>query len=133
MLDRDTFPAAEVAERHHERWELELPYGEIKTDMLDCLKSICCRIVARVGQELWSILLALKLIRLEMERTADDFGVEPTRITFVTSLRSICDTWSCCALASPGALPPTRIKTMRELLTRLVLPSDARPAAIHGP
>ena len=121
MLDPDAFPAAEVARLYHERWELELGYGEIKTDMLDRLESIRCRSVAGVEQELWGILLAYNLIRLEMERTADDFGVEPTRISFVTSLRIICDTWSWCALASPGALP-TRLKTMRELFTSLVLP-----------
>jgi hypothetical protein len=121
MLDHDAFPAAEVASLYHERWELELGYGEIKTDMLDRLESIRCRTVASVEQELWGILLAYNLIRLEMERTANDFGVEPTRISFVTSLRIICDTWSWCALASPGALP-TRLKTMRELFTSLVLP-----------
>jgi len=102
-------------------WELELGYGEIKTDMLDRLESIRCRTIAGVEQELWGILLAYNLIRLEMERTANDFGVEPTRISFVTSLRIICDTWSWCALASPGALP-TRLKTMRELFTSPVLP-----------
>jgi hypothetical protein len=121
MLDREAFPAAEMAAIYHERWEIELGYGEIKTDMLDRLESIRCRTVAAVQQELWGILLAYNLIRLEMERTADDFGVEPARISFVTSLRIICDTWSWCALASPGALP-TRLKTMREIFTSLVLP-----------
>jgi len=61
---------------------LELGYGEIKTDMLDRLESIRCRTVAGVEQGLWGILLAYNLIRLEMERTANDFGVEPTRISF---------------------------------------------------
>jgi len=70
------------------------------------------RTAAGVDQELWGILLAYNLIRLEMERTANDFGVEPTRISFVTSLRIICDTWSWCVLAPPRALP-VRLKTMR--------------------
>jgi hypothetical protein len=121
MLDRGDFPAAEVASLYHERWELELGYGEIKTDMLDRLESIRCRSVAGVELELWGILLAYNLIRLEMEKTAHDFGDKPTRISFVTSLRISCDTWSWCALASPGALP-TRLKTMRDLFTSLVLP-----------
>jgi hypothetical protein len=66
-------------------------------------------------------LLAYNLVRLEMERTAADLGVEPTRISFVAALRIICDTWSWCAIASPGALP-ARLKTMNEFFTRLVLP-----------
>jgi hypothetical protein len=45
-----------------------------------------------VDQEQRGILLEYNLIRLEMERTADDFGVEPTRISFVTSIRISFDT-----------------------------------------
>jgi hypothetical protein len=70
----------------------------------------------------WGILLAYNLIRLEMERTADDFGVEPKQISFVSAMRLICDTWVWCSIASPGAIP-TRLSTMRELFTRLVLPA----------
>jgi len=57
-----------------------------------------------------------------MERTADDLGVEPTQISFVSSMRLICDTWVWCSIASAGAIP-TRLNTMRELFTRLVLPA----------
>jgi hypothetical protein len=125
MLDSEQFPASEIVELYHERWELELGYDEIKTEMLDRLESIRSRTVAGVEQELWGILLAFNLIRLEMERTADDLGVEPTKISFVSALRIVCDTWSWCALASPGALP-TRLKTMRDLFSRLVLPDRRR-------
>jgi hypothetical protein len=125
MLDSEQFPASEIVELYHERWELELGYDEIKTEMLDRLESIRSRTVAGVEQELWGILLAFNLIRLEMERTADDLGVEPAKISFVSALRIVCDTWSWCALASPGALP-TRLKTMRDLFSRLVLPDRRR-------
>jgi len=125
MLDGKLFPASEIVELYHERWELELGYDEIKTEMLDRLESIRSRTVAGVEQELWGILLAFNLIRLEMERTADDLGVEPTKISFVSALRIVCDTWSWCALASPGALP-ARLKTMRDLFSRLVLPDRRR-------
>jgi hypothetical protein len=121
MLDQEAFPAKEIVGLYHERWELELGFDEIKTEMLDRLESIRSRTVVGVEQELWGILLAYNLIRLEMERTAVDLGVEPTQISFVAALRIICDTWSWCAIASPGALP-ARLKTMREFFTRLVLP-----------
>ncbi len=121
MLDAEAYRASEIVALYHERWELELGYDEIKTEMLDRMESIRSRTVEGVKQELWGIFLAFNLVRLEMERTADDLGLEPTRISFVSALRLICDTWSWCALASPGALP-TRLKTMREIFTRLVLP-----------
>jgi hypothetical protein len=125
MLDREVFPATEIVGLYHERWELELGYDEIKTEMLDRLESIRSRTVVGVEQELWGLLLAYNLVRLEIERTAADLGVEPTQISFVTALRIICDTWSWCAIASPGALP-ARLKTMREFFTRLVLPDRRR-------
>lgn len=121
MLDQEAYPAKEVVELYHERWELELGYDEIKTEMLDRLESIRSRTVEGVNQEIWGLLLAYNLVRLEMERTADEHGIEPTRISFVTSLRIICETWSWCAVASPGALP-TRLQNMRETFTRLILP-----------
>ena len=37
-------------------------------------------------------------------------------------MRLICDTWVWCSIASAGAIP-TRLNTMRELFTRLVLPA----------
>ena len=125
MLDSDRYPTQEVVGLYHERWELELGFDEIKTEMLDRLESIRSRTVAGVEQETWGILLAYNLFRLEMARTAAELGVEPTRISFVTALRIICDTWSWCAVASPGALP-ARLKNMRDIFTRLILPERRR-------
>jgi hypothetical protein len=125
LLDPEAHPAKEIVALYHERWELELGYDEIKTEMLERLETIRSRTAKGVEQEVWGILLAYNLIRVEMERTADDLGVEPTRISFVTALRIICDTWAWCAIASPGALP-ARLKTMRDFFTRLVLPPRRR-------
>lgn len=121
VLDAKKYPAKEIVGLYHERWELELAYDELKTVMLEREETIRSRTAKGVEQEIWGLLLAYNLIRLEMERTADRHGVPPTRISFVGSLRIICDTWAWCAVASPGALPK-RLKTMDELMTRLVLP-----------
>ena len=121
MLDHEKFPAQEIVGLYHERWELELGYDEIKTEMLDREETLRSRTVTGVKQELWGVLLAYNLVRLEMERTAEALGVEPTRISFVSALRIVCDTWAWCAIASPGALP-TRLRTMRDFFTRIVLP-----------
>jgi len=58
-----------------------------------------------VQQEPWGILFACNLVRVEMERIADEAHVEPTRIRFVMALHLICDEWIRCANASPGAIP----------------------------
>lgn len=35
LMDAERYPAAEIVELYHERWELELGYDEIKTDLLE--------------------------------------------------------------------------------------------------
>ncbi|HET6613029.1 MAG TPA: IS4 family transposase, partial [Kofleriaceae bacterium] len=35
LVDVDKYPADEIVRLYHERWELELGYGEVKTNMLD--------------------------------------------------------------------------------------------------
>jgi hypothetical protein len=121
LTDPKAFPAAQIVAVYHERWELELGYDEIKTTMLKREETIRCKSVAGVEQELWGILLAYNLVRLQMERTADEIGVEPIRISFVGALRLICEEWWWASSASPGAIP----KNLARLSTRiagLVLP-----------
>jgi hypothetical protein len=121
LRDPNEYPAAELAELYHERWELELGYDEIKTELLDREETIRSRKPEGVKQELWGILLAYNLIRLEMARIAAEADVEPTRISFVEALRLIRDEWEWLSVTSPGAIPK-RLETMRRNVKRYVLP-----------
>lgn len=121
MLDAKSYPAKEVVALYHERWEIEHCYDEIKTEMLDREEAIRSRSSKGVYQEVWGILMAFNLVRLEMERIAGDAKVEPTRISFITSLHLICDEWLWSANASPGSIP-RQLKRLREDLRRYVLP-----------
>jgi hypothetical protein len=67
-----------------------------------------------------------------MERTADDLGVEPTQISFVSAMRLVCDTWVWCSIASAGAIP-ARLNTMGELSLGWCSLFDGRSGAIPGP
>jgi hypothetical protein len=80
------FPASQIVAVYHERWELELGYDEIKTTMLKREETIRCRSVAEVEQELWGILLAYNLVRLEI--------CEP--LTTSVSSRSASASWEHC-------------------------------------
>src|SRR6266704_3084945 len=121
MTDAKQFPLEEIVEIYHERWELELGYDEIKTEMLDREEAIRSKSPHAVNQELWGLFLAYNLIRLEMERAADEAQVEPTRISFVTAMRLIIDEWLWCAIASPGAIP-RHLRELRASLVGLILP-----------
>jgi len=134
MLDSTTFPAAEVQSLYHERWEIELAYDEIKTEMLEREEAIRSRTADGVRQELWGVMLAYNLVRLEMERVANEAGVEPTRISFVVALRYIRDEWFWSyGTRSPGAIP-AHLRAMRENIKRFLLPprrsSRAYPRAV---
>lgn len=122
LVDAKRYPAAELRVLYHERWELELGFGEIKTDMLQRLEAIRSRSPEMVKQELWGLLLAYNLVRLEMERIADETGVAPTRISFVAALRLIINEWSWSTITtSPGAIP-RHLTDLRDKIRVFVLP-----------
>ncbi len=121
LIDAERYPASEIVATYHERWEIELGYDEIKTEVLAREEAIRSKSPITVAQELWGVLLAYNLVRLEMERVADEARVEPTRISFVAAYHLICDEWLWCAVASPGAIP-RHLHDLRTKLARLVLP-----------
>jgi hypothetical protein len=121
LRDPHEYPATEVVDLYHERWELELGYDEIKTELLDREETIRSKKPDGVKQELWGILLAYNLVRLEMASIAAEADVEPTRISFVEALRLIRDEWEWLTVTSPGAIPK-RLETMRRNVKRYVLP-----------
>jgi hypothetical protein len=121
LVDAKQYPADELTALYHERWELELGYDELKTELLDREEAIRSKKRDGVEQELWGILLAYNLVRLEMERVAKVAKVEPTRISFVESLRRIRDEGAWLSVTSPGAIPK-RLASMRANIKRYVLP-----------
>jgi hypothetical protein len=123
LLDDQRYPAEELVALYHERWELELGYDEIKTHLLDRQEAIRSRSPEGVRQELWGIALAYNLVRLEMERAADEAGVEPTQISFTNALALIRNAWliwSTVPLA-PGRIPEGLLN-LRRHLKLLILP-----------
>jgi hypothetical protein len=120
-VDPELYPADEIAALYHERWEIELGYDEVKTDMLDRQESIRSRRPTGVAQELWGVALAYNLVRLEMVRIAVEARVPPTRISFLMALRLIRDEWLWCAVAKPGAIP-RHLRELRAEVLRFVLP-----------
>jgi Insertion element 4 transposase N-terminal/Transposase DDE domain len=122
LQDDKQYPANELRALYHERWEIELGFGEIKTDMLERLETIRSKSSTAVAQELWGLLIAYNLVRLEMERIAAELGVAPTRISFVAALRHFVEQWLWATQTqTPGAIPQ-RLATMRDRLRRFLLP-----------
>jgi hypothetical protein len=125
LLDADAYPADELVQLYHERWEIELGYDEIKTHLLEREETIRSRRPEGVRQELWGILLAYNLVRLEMVHIAAEAQVEPWRVSFIMATRYIRDEWMWCAVASPGSIPG-KLRKMRSRASEFVLPERRR-------
>ena len=122
LVDPKRYPACELIERYHERWEIELGYGEIKTRMMEQThRPLRSKSPERVYQEVWGLLIAYNLVRREMERIADEAAVKPTRISFALVHRMICNEFLWCSISSPGAIP-RHLRELRDDILRFVLP-----------
>ena len=89
LVDAEKYPALEVAELYHERWEIELGYDEIKTHMLERQEALRSKKPEGVRQEIWGIMLAYNLLRQQMLEVAEEAGVEPIRVSFRHALQLI--------------------------------------------
>jgi hypothetical protein len=122
LLDPTLYPAKELIELYHERWELEIAYDELKTHMLHRKESLRSQKHIGVEQEVWGLLLAYNLVRREMLLVAAKNNVAPKRISFWTSLLRIRDFWVYAATTrAPGNIP-ARLADMEADLRALVLP-----------
>lgn len=122
LLDPVAYPAEEIVEFYHERWELELGFDEIKTHTLKRQEALRCRAPQRLRQEIWGLAIGYNLVRLEMKRVAAGASVAPTRISYRHALMLVGNFWVTAWLASPGALPRRR-QALQHELALLILPS----------
>lgn len=121
LLDPKEYPAAEIVNLYHERWELEIGYDEIKTHTLEKMEAIRSKSPERVAQEVWGLAIAYNIVRHEMEAVAGACKVSPRRISFIGALRLIRDLFLWAEVASPGKIPKM-IRDMRVEMEELILP-----------
>jgi len=121
LVDPQRFPAHEIVELYHKRWEIELAYDEIKTHTLEREETIRSRSPELVLQEIYGLLVAYNLVRVMMARAARSAGVEPARMSFRNSLIEIRHFSLLAPVVAPGNLPALYRK-LCDSLALLVLP-----------
>ena len=121
LVDPRQFPARELVALYHERWEIELGFDEVKTELLEREEALRSKTPRGVAQELWSLGLLYNLVRLEMEQMAAEAGVPPTRISFIAALQFIKSCWIICAAMAPARIP-RRLRKLRADLSQFILP-----------
>ena len=85
LLDATKYPAAELIELYHVRWEEEIAFSEWKVAMCQgtMLRS---QSPEMVRQEIWGMLLSHFIVRTLIFRGAEEAGVEPIGISFTGAL-----------------------------------------------
>jgi hypothetical protein len=121
LHDHKKYPAREMVALYHERWELELGFDEVKTELLEREEALRSKTPRGVAQDLWSLGLLYNLVRLEMEQIALEAGVPPTRISFIAALQFIQNCWLICAAMAPARIP-RKLRRLREDLSQFILP-----------
>ena len=121
LLDPQAYPAQELIDLYHERWEIELGYDEIKTHMLERKESLRSKKPDGVKQELWGLLLTYNLVRREMLLAAKAHSLPPKRISFRSSILWIRTIWLTGWQLSPGTIP-RHLGQLRSTLDVLILP-----------
>lgn len=125
LTDEQKYSAQAIQDVYFERWEIENGYGEIKQYQLD--ESILLRSQTSQGikQEIWGLLIAYNLIRVEISQIAKEAEVSPLRISFVMAMRYIQDELMWCAIASPGSIPK-KLRAMRDNVKQFILPKKRK-------
>jgi hypothetical protein len=122
MLDAVRFPAAEVGSLYHSRWDSELVIDDLKTELRGASLTLRSKTPEGIYQELYGVLIAHNVVRVEMARAAVMLKVPPTRISFHKALILICHHVEGMAYTSAPSKLTDRELELRSALQFLLLP-----------
>jgi hypothetical protein len=104
VTDHQDLPAPDLAAAYHQRWEIELAFGEIETRQRGPAVILRSRAPDLVLQELYGLLITHYAIRKLMTEAADQAELDPDRLSFTRTLNIIRRQVTAQAAFSP--LPP---------------------------
>ena len=91
LLDPATAPAERLVGLHHDRWEIETAYCELKSTILDATAGRA-RHPSGVEQELWALVATYQVGRIAMcDAILHRPDIAPDRLSFTTALRTARD------------------------------------------
>lgn len=105
LMDTKHYLANSLLYVYRERWSIENGYGVLKQFQLNTATLLSSQKVSGIYQEIWGLLTAYNLIRMEMSQIAREVKVTPLRISFVMAMRLIQDELIWCSQGKPGTIP----------------------------
>ena len=120
LLDHEQAPARQLAELYHQRWEIELGYGELKTRLRGPEVVLRSRSPQLIRQEVFAFLVVYQALCCLRLRAAQAARTDPDRISFTVTLRLARDQVPSQAGATPTALHDALEQTIADLLDELL-------------
>lgn len=121
LLHPDLYPALDLACLYHERWEVEITIDEIDTHQRLVNRPLRSLKPVGVIQELYALLLAHFVVRSIMHEAALAHDLDPDRLSFINSVRLICDAFIEFQLVDPIDHPQLWDRLLRDI-TQFELP-----------
>src|SRR5439155_24998097 len=91
LTDHHAFPASEIVELYHQRWEIETSYLELKSSILGG-RVLRARTPAGIEQEMFTLLVTYQILRTAMTDATNTMpGIDPDRASFATALHAARD------------------------------------------
>src|SRR5216684_733423 len=123
LLDPEQYPALDLIECYHERWEIEACIDEQKNHLRLSGQPLRSKDPGLVRQELYGLLLAHYLVRWWMHRSACEADLDPDRLSFTHAVEVLDTAGYAFALVPRQEFP----RLQQRLLTDLREPSTLLP------
>ena len=105
LLDAQAYPARDLIQLYHERWEVEGTVDELECQERVPLRPLRSKRPVGVIQELYGWLLAHYIVRAIMHEAACQAGIDPDRLSFSHTLQFIITALPLFQLTDPQAHP----------------------------
>jgi hypothetical protein len=107
LLNPRLYPAVDLIDTHHERWEIESSIDEYQTHQRLSARTLRSQTPEGVRQELWGVLLVHYAIRVLMHQSALQADRDPDRPCrpIWIPIASVSRMPSMCCMRPPGVLP----------------------------
>ncbi|WP_413254793.1 IS4 family transposase [Streptomyces mirabilis] len=122
LLDPGFYPAAELAELYHQRWEIETAYFSFKISLRGAGKILRSHTPDGVDQELYGYLIVYQALRRSMHQVALALKTGSVRLSFNVALREARDS---VIQTHPSSDEATRDR-IHSALTREIRPARRR-------
>jgi Transposase DDE domain len=87
LTNAEEYPAEDILELYHERWNIEVDLRSIKTHMH--MEILRCQTPEMVRKEIWTHLLAYNLVRQVLAQAAREHGLTPRQLSFTGALQTL--------------------------------------------